>query len=85
MFQVEEFTEVVTETTERSTERSTEKSTVRPTLDSDTRLELRKLCWETMFGQELVKLTIMDLVSLIAVSIGKYHNHLIRDLRSLEV
>lgn len=24
---------------------------------------LRKLCWETMFGQELVKLTVMDLVS----------------------
>ena len=29
------------------------------------RLRLRKLCWETMFGQELVKLTVMDLVSLI--------------------
>jgi hypothetical protein len=27
------------------------------------RLELRQLCWETMFGQELVKLTVMDLVS----------------------
>lgn len=52
---VEEFTEVVTE--------ATEAPTARPTLDPDTRLELRKLCWETMFGQELVKLTIMDLVS----------------------
>lgn len=32
-------------------------------LNSSTKLEMRKLCWETMFGQELVKLTVMDLVS----------------------
>lgn len=32
-------------------------------LNASTKLELRKLCWETMFGQELVKLTVMDLVT----------------------
>lgn len=32
-------------------------------LNMSTKAELRKLCWETMFGQELVKLTVMDLVS----------------------
>ncbi|XP_073976381.1 transmembrane channel-like isoform X3 [Rhodnius prolixus] len=31
-------------------------------LDPETRKKLRNLCWETMFGQELVKLTIMDLM-----------------------
>lgn len=31
--------------------------------DMETRKKLRRLCWETMFGQELVKLTVMDLVS----------------------
>lgn len=34
-------------------------------MDTTKQLELRKLCWETMFGQELVKLTVMDLVRII--------------------
>lgn len=35
-----------------------------------TRSRLRSLCWETMFGQELVKLTVMDLVMMVASTLA---------------
>ena len=39
---------------------------------------LRKLCWETMFGQELAKLTVMDLVmTVISILIGDFIRALI--------
>ncbi|CAG2111617.1 unnamed protein product [Medioppia subpectinata] len=40
--------------------------------------KLRKLCWETMFGQELVKLTVMDIVlTVISILIGDFLRALI--------
>ena len=42
------------------------------------KIKLRKLCWETMFGQELVKLTVMDTVfTLLSIIIGDFGRSLI--------
>lgn len=38
--------------------------------------KIRNLCWETMFGQELVKLTVMDLVNFITFVYFRIFNYL---------
>ncbi|XP_069175841.1 LOW QUALITY PROTEIN: transmembrane channel-like protein [Procambarus clarkii] len=44
-----------------------------PLLPSKMRQRLRKLCWETMFGQEIIKLTVMDMVvTVVTIVIGDY-------------
>ena len=45
--------------------------------DVKEQLKLRQLCWETMFGQELVKLTVMDTLFTIAqIFIGDFFRSL---------
>ncbi|XP_064459083.1 transmembrane channel-like protein [Ornithodoros turicata] len=38
-------------------------------VEESTKERLRKLCWETMFGQEIVKLTVMDVVMTIGSTV----------------
>ncbi|KAF0290362.1 Transmembrane channel-like protein 3 [Amphibalanus amphitrite] len=60
-------------TTPGGGETATDVAVIRETariFNSTVRLQLRKLCWETMYGQELVKLIIMDTVWTVASVVG---------------
>ncbi|XP_060852732.1 transmembrane channel-like protein isoform X1 [Rhopalosiphum padi] len=65
----EESTEEYVATTEHEDAPREDLSLRATCLNLQIRRRLRKLCWETMFGQELVKLTVMDLVSTIISTI----------------
>lgn len=42
-------------------------------LDEVQKEQMRTLCWETMFGQELTKLTVMDLVLTVVSTVGAFY------------
>ncbi|XP_022160747.1 transmembrane channel-like protein 3 isoform X2 [Myzus persicae] len=65
----EESSEAYAATTEHEDAPREDLSLRATCLNLQIRRRLRKLCWETMFGQELVKLTVMDLVSTIISTI----------------
>nr|CAD7399069.1 unnamed protein product [Timema poppensis] len=52
-------------------------------LEMEIRKNLSRLCWETMFGQELVKLTIMDLVLSIVTNLYISFKHVLTIVTNL--
>lgn len=53
-------------------------------LDIQKKKKLKRLCWETMFGQELVKLTVMDLVNIFLFYATAFLQFVLILLESLE-